>query len=109
MRRQTSQCRKGYFSAGFVFVSEWLSSGISDLVMIFTRTKLPNERSRVPIAVQQEFAGVSLRVRRAHSSPPVALVVASEAGVNAAVFVTRVFRSEEHTSELQSLRHLVCR
>src|ERR1035441_7281874 len=38
------------------------------------------------------------------SSPKICLAVA--AGTQAAAMVTR---SEEHTSELQSLRHLVCR
>src|SRR5262245_64957759 len=38
-----------------------------------------------------------------------AMQSAAAALQNAALYVHRVSRSEEHTSELQSLRHLVCR
>src|SRR5438045_4709293 len=38
-------------------------------------------------------------------------IIGIEAGfvLGGAVYIESVFRSEEHTSELQSLRHLVCR
>src|SRR5438045_1751484 len=39
----------------------------------------------------------------------VALPIMQELGIPATVYVTIGYRSEEHTSELQSLRHLVCR
>src|SRR5437899_6990949 len=45
---------------------------------------------------------------RSHLAPHVAAGLARVVGVSPALLAARL-RSEEHTSELQSLRHLVCR
>src|SRR5438045_8106904 len=71
------------------------------------------------------FRSHVLSLRRRRSAPPVEVTVPSTAGRERPVIVIhrctslvgdvaevdgiRVTRSEEHTSELQSLRHLVCR
>src|SRR5262245_62891905 len=44
-----------------------------------------------------------------HVRPEVVVRVLAEQGVQVSIYLVRQVRSEEHTSELQSLRHLVCR
>src|SRR5438045_5214247 len=57
-----------------------------------------------------EVPGAQVKPRR-ESCPSVAPAVAREQQllIGARVDERRIARSEEHTSELQSLRHLVCR
>src|ERR1039458_3935895 len=53
-------------------------------------------------------SGICWYLQRARSNSPAALSRASE-NASCATINTCLIRSEEHTSELQSLRHLVCR
>src|ERR1035441_10789360 len=69
-------------------------------------------------------SGTISRRKTVHSVPPSTMIapissrgmsrtkltmISTETGTAAAVIVSISARSEEHTSELQSLRHLVCR
>src|SRR5205814_10145317 len=67
---------------------------------------LPERRRRLPVGVVLRDHVVQSRVghRRRERRVDVLDVVRAPAGLAA-----EVDRSEEHTSELQSLRHLVCR
>src|SRR5438045_5414630 len=74
-------------------------------------TRLPVLTSRLrhtvatcPVSVQGWLApGLQERLGELAVSAPLALAVV------AVVYIGVALRSEEHTSELQSLRHLVCR
>src|ERR1035441_7532868 len=61
-----------------------------------------NSRAMEAYRTQTTEAGISL-------SDPVAMSIALDPTICTAVSSHYVDRSEEHTSELQSLRHLVCR
>src|SRR5205814_8434267 len=55
-----------------------------------------------------DIAAAYLTLRNVSSTPVTVTAVASPVAGHAMIHETSV-RSEEHTSELQSLRHLVCR
>src|SRR2546425_8580102 len=74
----------------------------------------PLSRSRVPLEVEQRQADRVRRVKRARDGAAARAALqrvraAAESGENLMPPLVAAVRSEEHTSELQSLAYLVCR
>src|SRR5262245_65086177 len=69
------------------------------------RLRRPPAR-RLALRIERRSVPAAGRRRQRHGSAPAAGVVARSAHEGNLAWLTR---SEEHTSELQSLRHLVCR
>src|ERR1035438_8701249 len=106
-------------SAAFVFVSDWVSLSYaagpaSMIASIAAAGAFPNNRTAVcNCCCSVIFANFGLSCVMIESMPtksPCAVTTCNcNALIAAAPLVLGSIRSEEHTSELQSLRHLVCR
>src|SRR2546425_7872934 len=79
-----------------------------------TAVKPPAAAARVPLAIVSLYSWPGSRrctcmsMKPGHTHVPAASITAAPWGT-ASLAPTRAIRSEEHTSELQSLAYLVCR
>src|ERR1039458_10447664 len=75
--------------------------------------KIPSQRQHVPTEGRSVMLGLHPGAWGSYRSSAWAVITMTSPKIAAIIFmVVHVFklcRSEEHTSELQSLRHLVCR
>src|SRR5690348_4189625 len=86
-----------YLEGGAVFFETWMSGGLGRAQggydeMVWRARVRDNDRFFSPLGLESEGIAVDFQV-----------------GVNDYLYGTRFYRSEEHTSELQSPVHLVCR
>src|SRR5262245_17658190 len=73
--------------------------------LAFRYVHMPPEQSQALYFAWKDGSAVALPGKEALPSLATALIMQGPRGSNRSA----IFRSEEHTSELQSLRHLVCR
>src|SRR5262245_62765812 len=73
--------------------------------LAFRYVHMPQEQSQALYFAWKDGSAVALPGKEALPSLATALIMEGPRGSNRSA----IFRSEEHTSELQSLRHLVCR
>src|SRR5205814_10291285 len=72
-------------------------------------TRRSSDLAVVADRAREETAGIRNLIGAAHTDPAVEIKALELGAIKVGVSVETTRRSEEHTSELQSLRHLVCR